>query len=252
MNGFEKFNIDHLSASSINLWANAPDVWVARYLLKKSMPFGPAPERGKAVEAALAEIMQGENETAAIAKAEKDFDRRFLFGTEETAKERALIAPMVHVGVEELREFGRPEFPDDGGQEKISISANFGDWSIPIWGFLDFVFPQHGLVVDLKTTSRIPSTMSADHQLQRAIYHRAKGNQAVRFLYVSAKKAAWLEDGDPVSILASAKAQIARMEAFLRHCPDAETARAIVPVQPASFFWRGAEPLLSEIYGFAA
>jgi len=32
MNGFEKHNIDHLSASSINLWSNAPDVWVMQYL----------------------------------------------------------------------------------------------------------------------------------------------------------------------------------------------------------------------------
>jgi len=26
MNGFEKHGIEHLSASSINLWTNAPDV----------------------------------------------------------------------------------------------------------------------------------------------------------------------------------------------------------------------------------
>ena len=26
--GFTKHKIDHLSASSINLWTNAPDVWV--------------------------------------------------------------------------------------------------------------------------------------------------------------------------------------------------------------------------------
>jgi hypothetical protein len=30
--GFTKHNIDHLSASSINLYANAPDVWVVSYL----------------------------------------------------------------------------------------------------------------------------------------------------------------------------------------------------------------------------
>ena len=39
MNGFEKHNIDHLSASSINLWANAPDVWVMQYLHGKRTPF---------------------------------------------------------------------------------------------------------------------------------------------------------------------------------------------------------------------
>lgn len=249
MNGFERFKIDHLSASSINLWINAPDVWVAKYLIGRGTPMGPAATRGQAVEQAVVATLLGESETAAIKAAVDRFDRRWLIGTEDSTKERALIQPMTQIAIEELTEFGKPEFTSGTDQEKISITANFGDWSIPIWGFLDLVYPQHGLVVDLKTTSRIPSTMSAEHQLQRAIYHRAKGNHAVRFLYVSSKKAAWLEDGDPADVLTRAKTHIARLEAFLRHCPDHETARKIVPVNGSSFYWRGAEPLLSEIYG---
>ena len=147
-------------------------------------------------------------------------------------------------------EFGKPEFPEDAEhpQEKISITAKGEGWSIPVIGYLDLVFPQHGVVIDLKTTGRIPSTMSAEHQLQRAIYAKGKGNMSVRFLYVSEKKTSMLEDGDPTELLAQAKVQISRMEAFLRHC-DKETARAIVPVQPSSFYWQGAEDLRKEFYG---
>jgi hypothetical protein len=36
--GFIKHNIDHLSASSINLYANAPDVWVVSYLFGTQAP----------------------------------------------------------------------------------------------------------------------------------------------------------------------------------------------------------------------
>lgn len=249
MNGFDKFGIDHLSASSLNLWTNAPDVWVARYLLKKSMPFGPAPERGKAVEKAVVATLMGESQEAAVAKVVGDFDRRFLIGDEASTKERDLIAPMTAIAVDELAQYGPPEFSEGVDQEKISITANCGDFSIPIWGFLDLVYPAHGMVVDLKTTTRVPSQMSADHQLQRAFYSAAKGNMAVKFLYCSAKKAAWLEDGDVAQILASAKVQIVRLERFLSVCPDAETAAQIVPVQPHSFYWRGAETLRAEIYG---
>jgi len=32
-NGFERHGIDHLSASSINLWSSAPDVWLMSYLV---------------------------------------------------------------------------------------------------------------------------------------------------------------------------------------------------------------------------
>jgi hypothetical protein len=114
-------------------------------------------------------------------------------------------------------------------------------------GFLDLVFPQHGVVIDLKTTGRMPSTMSAEHQLQRAIYQKAKGgNQSVKFLYVTPKKAAMLEDGDPTEILAQAKVQITRMEAFLRTL-DKETAKAIVPVQPNSFLLEGQRTVAQRI-----
>lgn len=249
MNGFERFKISHLSASSINLWVSAPDVWVAKYLLGKGTPMGPAPLRGQCVEQAVVTTLLGESEETAVKAAVERFDRRWMIGSEDSTKERALIQPMTRIAVDELAALGQPDFPNGVDQEKISINANFGDWSIPIWGFLDLVYPQHGLVVDLKTTSRIPSAMSAEHMLQRAIYHRAKGNHAVRFLYVSSKKSAWLEDGDPADLLARAKAQIARMEAFLRNCPDAETARQIVPVNPTSFYWRGAESLRQELYG---
>jgi len=155
---------------------------------------------------------------------------------------------MVEIAVEELKGYGKPEFPEDSHQEKISITARGEDWSIPVIGFLDLVFPDHGVVIDLKTTGRIPSTMSPEHQLQRAIYAKAKGNMAVKFLYVSEKKASLLEDGDPTELLQQSKVQITRMERFLRTL-DKDQAKAIIPLQPSSFYWKGAEDLRKEFYG---
>jgi hypothetical protein len=250
MNGFEAHNIDHLSASSINLWANAPDVWVMQYLHGMRTPMGAAAWRGICTEDAVVQILMGDSETASIDQALAKFDKRFPIGDEKTSAERRRIQPMTQLAIEELMEFGKPEFPEDEEhpQEKISITAKGEGWSIPVIGYLDLVFPQHGVVIDLKTTGRIPSSMSAEHQLQRAIYQKAKGNMAVRFLYVSEKKTAMLEDGDPTELLAQAKVQIGRIEAFLRHC-DKETAKAIVPVQPSSFYWSGNETLRKEFYG---
>jgi hypothetical protein len=249
-NGFERHNIDHLSASSINLWANAPDVWVMQYLHGLRTPMGAAAWRGICTEDAVVQILMGESETAAIDQALAKFDKRFPIGDEKTTAERRRITPMTQLAIEDLMEFGKPEFPEDEEhpQEKISITAKGEGWSIPVIGYLDLVFPQHGVVIDLKTTGRIPSTMSAEHQLQRAIYAKAKGNMAVRFLYVSEKKTSMLEDGDPTELLAKAKVQIGRIEAFLRHC-DKDTAKAIVPVQPSSFYWSGNETLRQEFYG---
>jgi hypothetical protein len=248
MNGFEKHGIDHLSASNINLWANAPDVWVMQYLYGKRTAMGPAPWRGICVEDAVVEILLGGKETEALDRAMEKFNSRFMIADEAIAREADRIAPMVQIAVAELQQYGKPEFPEDERQEKISITAKGDGWAIPVIGFLDLVYPDHGLVIDLKTTGRIPSSMSAEHQLQRAIYAKAKGNMAVKFLYVSEKKASLLEDGDPAELLAQAKVQINRMEAFLRTL-DKEQARAIVPLQPSSFYWKGSEELRKEFYG---
>ena len=248
MDGFQKHGIDHLSASSINLWTNAPDVWVMQYLHGLRTPMGPAPWRGICVEDAVVHTLMGGSEAEAIQMAHDKFDKRFMLGDEATTKERNMIQPMIQQSVEELMEFGKPEFPEEGKQERISITAKGDGWSIPVIGFLDIVYPQHGLVIDLKTTGRVPSKMSAEHQLQRAIYQKAKGNMGVKFLYVSGKKSALLEDGDVNETLARAKKQIGRMEAFLRHC-DKETAKAIVPTNPSNFYWRGSEQLYEEFYG---
>ena len=86
MNGFEKHGIDHLSASSINLWANAPDVWVMQYLFGKRTGMGPAAWRGICSEDAVVDTLLGEDQEAAIAKALAKFDKRYLIGDEKTTK----------------------------------------------------------------------------------------------------------------------------------------------------------------------
>jgi hypothetical protein len=252
MNGFEKHNIDHLSASSINLWANAPDVWVMQYLHGLRTPMGAAAWRGICVEDAVVETLLGEAQTAAVDHALEKFDKRFMIGDSDTQRERDRITPMVEIAVEELRGYGAPEFPEvedgESKQEKISIKTGRDDWKIDVIGYLDLVFPKHGIVVDLKTTGRIPSQMSPEHQLQRAIYAKAKGNMSVKFLYVSEKKSSLLEDGDPTEILGLAKAQIFRIESFLRVL-DKDQAKEVVPVNPSSFYWKGSEALRKEFYG---
>lgn len=248
MNGFEKHGIKHLSASSINLWTNAPDVWVASYLFGKRTPMGAAAMRGICTEDAVVASLTGESDCeAALSAALEKFDKTFPIGDEKTTKERAMIEPCMNLALEALADYGKPEFPEDG-QEKISITAKTDDYEIPVIGFLDLVFPDAGLVIDLKTTGRCPSTMSAEHQLQRAIYQKAKGNQAVKFLYVTPKKTALLEDGDPNELLGRAKKQISRLEKFLRAGSRHDIAE-VIPVNPNTFYWSGGEAIREELYG---
>jgi hypothetical protein len=248
MNGFEKHGIKHLSPSSINLWTNAPDVWVAQYLFGKRGPMSAAAMRGICTEDAVVAVLQGKNADGALDQALEKFDQTFPIGNEKTTKERAMIQPCMELAIQELEQYGEPEFPEEG-QEKISITAKTDDYEIPVIGYLDLVFPKHGVVIDLKTTGRCPSVMSAEHQLQRAIYQKAKGNQIVKFLYVTPKKTNLLEDGDPSEILRRTKTQITRMERFLRS-GNARDVASVIPVNPNTFYWNGAEDIREELYGF--
>lgn len=246
-NGFAKHGIQHLSASSLNLWSNAPDAWIARYLHGEKGTFTSAPVRGQCVEQAVVATLSGQAPDVALAEALARFDRTFPKPSEDDLEERANIVEMTRISVDALAGYGVPD-PTEAGQERIEITCAFDTWSIPVIGFLDMSFSGLGLVIDLKTTTRVPSKMSADHQLQRAIYAKAKGNMAVKFLYASTKKTALLEDGDPGLILARAKAQIARMSAFLCHC-DKDTATRIVPHNPESFYWNGMAQARYNLFG---
>ena len=248
MNGFEKHGIKHLSASSINLWTNAPDVWVAQYLFNKRSPLSAAAMRGICTEDAVVAVLTGDSEVAEAVKAAHDkFDKTFMVGNEKTTKERNMIEPCMALAIDQLKEYGKPEFPEEG-QQKISITAKTDDYEIPVIGYLDFVYPEHGVIVDLKTTGRMPSTMSPEHQLQRAIYQKARGNQAVKFLYVTPKKTSMLEDGDPTELLNYAKKQISRLEKFLR-AGTKNDIKEVIPVNPNTFYWNGFEDVRDELYG---
>jgi len=248
MNGFEKHGIKHLSASSINLWTNAPDVWVAQYLFNKRSPLSAAAMRGICTEDAVVAVLTGDSEVAeAVKAAHYKFDKTFMVGNEKTTKERNMIEPCMALAIDQLKEYGKPEFPEEG-QQKVSITAKTDDYEIPVIGYLDFVYPEHGVIVDLKTTGRMPSTMSPEHQLQRAIYQKARGNQAVKFLYVTPKKTSMLEDGDPTELLNYAKKQISRLEKFLR-AGTKNDIKEVIPVNPNSFYWNGFEDVRDELYG---
>lgn len=248
VDGFTKHGITHLSPSSINTWINCAGLWVAEKIFGHRGPPSPAMARGIAVEEAIvAVVAHGKNVEDATTTALRNYDGRFFIGDEKTARERDLVAPMVEQALAVLAPLGEPEFPEGGGQNKVELVCNCGDFKIPIIGYLDLLYPQHGRVIDLKTTQRMPSRMSPEHQLQRGIYARAKRNHAVEFLYCTPSKAELRADGDVGEILARVKAHVSRLEAFLRML-DAEQMRAVVPLQDSSYYFQGNDAL-SKIYG---
>lgn len=253
MNGFTLHNIQHTSPSSLNMYANAPCAWVAKYICGKSFAFSNAARAGVLAEEAVVNVLaNGWNEEKAIEEALAGYNKACAFGASDADRKRGeAITGMIKQAVSELKGFGEPEMGIDlvygKKQRKIELLCKTEEWSLPIIGYLDFWWPKHGLCVDLKTVMKRPSSMSDEHKRQGAIYRASLGNAVVRFLYVTGKDFVWHEVEDPAPILAETKEILKRQERFLR-LGDAETLRSVVPVNASSFYWSSDSDLRKELY----
>jgi hypothetical protein len=248
VNGFEQHNIHHLSPSSLNLWINAPDRWVAEKLFGKHRPAGFPALRGQAVESVVVDTLLGEAFSTAVDVAVTKFDEHYELDTPKIAKERDMIEPMAANALELLEGFGAPVFADNNPTEQIRVEkyADLGaSGKIRFIGYLDLVFPH--AIVDIKSTGRILSVMPAEHQRQRAFYHACTGRET-SFLYCSPKRAELKADGDVAHILAEMKFHAGRLERLLRDRTREEVAE-LVPVNTNTFYWSDCQQDAHEIFG---
>jgi hypothetical protein len=253
-NGFTLHKINHSSPSAINKWVDAPCAWIAQYLYGRKGAFSAAAAAGTFAEQAVSDvILGGMNEQDAIAKAVGDWNKKFPLCFDESAtKRRDAIPSMASQAIAELAQYGTPESVPHGffkGQHKISLTCNGDGWTLPIEGYLDFYFPKHGLIVDLKTTFKMPSDMSDSHRRQQSVYSAAMGNMQVKFLYVTPKKSGWLWDDNISNTLSEIKTILNRQERFLRVSPDRDVLRDIVPVNTGSYYWSDDINTRKELYG---
>jgi hypothetical protein len=180
MNAFECHGIDHLSASSLNLWAAQPALWIMERLLGRRAPAGIPASRGKAVERGVhvGLIDPAKPIEDCATEAEREFNRlTALAGDPRREDERPKIAGYVRGALAELRQYGVP----DAYQHRVEIRLD--DVPVPVIGFIDWRFSEHGLIVDLKTTERFPGAIGDPHGRQGAVYASAHGNFGMRFAY---------------------------------------------------------------------
>ena len=251
MNAFTKHGINHLSASSINTFIAQPAAWCARYLMHKKLPVGTAAHRGTAVEVGIDVGVSNPDATLdqCVKIATERYDALVKAPVIGEDKERDGIPAMVEMGITALKDYGLPEKPAiGGGQQKIEIAVP--ELPVPVIGYLDFDYPQHGIIVDLKTTHRIPSQISPAHAIQGALYVH-NSNIEMRFCYVSTKKVAVYRldniDQHYARFLQAAKA----LENFLSLSDDGEAlTRSMVP-NIESFYWNSeaARSVAQEIWG---
>jgi hypothetical protein len=255
MNAFEQHGIQHLSASSVNLFIAQPALWCASYLMKKRPPVGPAAHRGTAIECGVeAGLFDPDMPVAECQKAAlgKFHALTRLSADARIEKERELIAPSVEIALAELRQYGVPAKPEEGArQHKLEIILE--GCAVPVHGYLDFFWPDHGIIGDLKSTSRIPSEIGDAHARQGALYSRHGANTQVRMIYVSSKKlTAYVVDDIPRHIASFVQAAQA-IERLLSLSTDPEEITRCFAPDLSSFYWgdQSARRIAQEIWGTA-
>lgn len=252
MNAFEDHGLTHLSASQVNTWINAPSLWLMEKLLGKRGQMGCAAHRGTAAEAGISAGLfdHAMSEEDCVAVALPVYDRlTALSGDPKRDAERAVIPGMIRQGLA-LREHGKPIRPNEGDQHKVEIRLE--GVSVPVIGYLDWLYPDE--VLDLKTTMRVPSSMSETHLRQASIYKTAHMDKRVRFFYTSDKKSEkhtlTREQYDSSMRQLTLAAQ--RLERFLGLSKDARELAAIIPHSSESFYFSDATTKANavEVYGY--
>jgi len=235
MSAFETHNIDHLSASSCNLFAAAPALWVSKYLLKKDAPVGAAAHRGLAVEMGVARALQFPNMLIqdAVDVAVKEYQNRTaLSGDPKREAEGKAVPNITSHAIGKLCEYG------PGVECQRRIEWKDPSISVPFWGFIDFYWPRHNILIDLKTQLRLSSAIKSPHARQVALYAGEFGdNVDVRVCYVTPLKAEVYQLENVRDHLA-ALVRIGRtIERFLSVSDDAMELVGLVMPDLDSFYW---------------
>lgn len=246
-NPFERFNITHLSPSSLNLYAANPCLWVGRYLSKWADDMGPAGHRGSSVESGLDHWLYERNSARAAIVAGNRFAE--LTGgqcDEEHEAERANLVPMLTQATLALKDYPPPV------ARQIKVEHWSNGIEVPIIGYCDYIFEDFGL--DLKTTKACPSSIKADHGRQVALYAEAK-KRPFKILYVTGKKFALYEMSaeEQAGHLRDLERQARAVRHLLSKSESPEDAARFFAPEFSDFRWSPKlEAVANEAYGSAA
>jgi hypothetical protein len=175
---------EHHSPSSLNLFVAEPAMFVLERILGHKQLVGAAAHRGTAVEQGVTHGLLNPKTSieTCCKRAVAHYDTLMALSPDpRRAKCRAGIEPMVRAATSELRCYGVPS----GLQGYVELKP--AELELPIIGYYDYWWDQHGIVGDLKTTERMPSEIKQAHARQIAFY-AGSGNVDARIIYVTPLK----------------------------------------------------------------
>ena len=184
-NPFKIHNINHLSASKINSWVNDPSLFILGLCgLKQTV--GAGAWRGTAVEFGVYKKLSDKRlshktiKNLYVGKFESEQIENSMIDSPKILKEKDNLDNYYNNAISLYETFGQIE----EYQKKIWI--NFDDIEVPFLGYIDFVFKDY--IRDTKTTARMPSKVTSNHERQLSLYSKAYPNKDVWVDYITPKE----------------------------------------------------------------
>jgi len=222
----------HHSPSSLNQFAASPALFVLERILGLKQVVGAPAHRGVGVEAGVSYglVNPKASEKRCIEAAYTAYDTVSALSPDERKERyRENIPDMVTMALDELRPYGPPTAVQG------HLDRSFPGLQLPIVGYFDFLWEDKGIIVDLKTTERMPSEIKIPHARQVAFY--GGDNHEGRLCYTTPKKCVTykLENirEHHEALLKLAKT----VENFLALSDDPQFFTEIVAPDLESFYW---------------
>ncbi len=251
---FDAHGIRHFSASALNKWIGSPAAYGLSYLKKVKEPTNPAMARGTHAESGIVAGLLDHKRSieSCVDLALAGFDKDMALNPTNPDKiemERKRISDLVGNGIIGLRKYGTPDF-QEGNQQFVKV--NLDGVAVPLIGYLDLFYPEHGLIIDIKTTARMPSSISAAHARQGAGYAAAMANHEIRFAYVTPKDCKVLRQEDTSERLTELTKVAQQLQHFLSQSEDTDELLRLLTPDYSSFYF--SSPTMREagreVWGF--
>ncbi|WP_061232425.1 PD-(D/E)XK nuclease family protein [Leptospira noguchii] len=188
----DQYDIEHLSASSINDYINDPAKWVIKYILKFKTS-GPAMWRGNAIENAMKNIILANDSKQdysiddavktgikVFAEEEMDWLKKREGEVPDTYSEKCqtefeFIEPSIRAGYEYFKAISKASF-----QKRFDFDLGI---EVPAIGYIDFYVDGEG-IIELKTSKQLQTELKYSVRRQVALQCVATNSDA-KIVYLS-------------------------------------------------------------------
>ena len=196
MEVLKKYNIKHLSPSSISSFISNPSIYVLEKIFGYKFTAGAAAFRGTFIEQGVHLVIANKDDVEKVAQLQLsnfiEYCKQMDIPKDEYEKELPFIDRAIKKLPSELSQFGQIV----GYQKEVGYEHN----GVKIKGYTDFEFKNKDnlLFVDLKTTARSIATpsfkVSTAHKIQQYIYSKATNVENKLFYIQVLKKSENIEE----------------------------------------------------------